>query len=89
LTSFFSGNKVAEDTGFIGDRTNDYADAGLFIYFMMFIVTSFAGLWKPSASIALGMLSTLAAYLIGFLAVSQTALISLLAVGAVLVWRMN
>jgi hypothetical protein len=89
LNSFFSGNEVAEDTGFIGDRTNDYADAGLFIYFMMFIVTSFAGLWKPSASIALGMLSTLAAYLIGFLAVSQTALISLLAVGAVLVWRMN
>jgi len=89
LTSFFSGNQVAEATGFIGERSNDYASAGLFIYFMMFIVTSFAGLWKPSASIALGMLSTLAAYIVGFLAVSQTALISLLAVGAVLIWRMN
>lgn len=89
LTAYYPTQSVSVTTGYIGQLSNSWAQAGLFIYFMLFITTSFAGLWRPEASIALGMLSTLVAYVVGFLVVTQTAVISMLAVGVALIWRMS
>jgi len=73
----------------LGNNTSVIGDTGLMISLFMFLTMSFAGLWKPSASVVLGVFALIVSSFLPFLAVSQTALTALIALAAVLVWRMS
>lgn len=83
------GNRLTVENGWLGELSNDFGDTGVMISLLMFVTMSFAGLWRPSATVMLGMLAMVAASITGFVSIGQTALISLLSLGAVLIWRMS
>jgi hypothetical protein len=77
------------ESGNYGVNTGNYGNTGLMISFMIFITLSLAGLFRPSASIAMGVLAIVMSVFIGALPLAQTSLTALVAVAAVLIWRMN
>jgi hypothetical protein len=89
LTGTFGETNITLQTGSYGTPTNDYGDAGIFVSFMMFMALTLSGLFRPSAAIGLGVVSIFVMAFTGLLAVGQTALISLAALAAVLIWRMS
>jgi hypothetical protein len=95
LNAYFDGTELDSDTavlidsGSFGEQTGSYGETGLFVSLMIFLVLTFAGMWRAEATIALGAMSLIVASFVGFLPIGQTALISAVAVAAVLIWRMN
>ena len=95
LNSYFDGTELDSDTevmidsGTWGEQTGSYGDTGLFVSLMIFLVLTFAGMWRAEAAIGLGAMSLIVASFVGFLPIGQTALISAVAVAAVLIWRMS
>ena len=90
LTAYFNNDvEIVLDTGGIGDQATPFRQAGLFLVLLQFLVMALAGLWKPTASITLGVFSLIISASLPFMAVPQTALTALVALGAVLIWRMN
>jgi len=85
----FAGDKINLDTGSFGDLSSDYGLGGIFVSLMMFLTLTFAGLNRPSTSIALGMVAILATAWTGLMPITQSALISVLSLGAVMIWRMS
>ena len=79
---------VLLDTQSFGDASSDYGDIGLFASLLIFVTLTFTGLWRASASIMMGMIAIVVAVFVGFLPIGQTALISVLSIGAILIWRM-
>jgi len=89
LIGTFGETNITLQTGVYGSQTSDYGDAGIFVSFMMFMALTLSGLFRPSAAIGLGVVSIFVMAFTGLLAVGQTALISLAALAAVLIWRMS
>jgi len=89
LEATFGEDTVTIQTGSYGEVNQTYGDTGLFMGLIMFLALSITGLWRPSASIGLGIVGLFMMYFIGFVSISQTALISVVALGALIVWRMS
>jgi hypothetical protein len=89
LVGTFGETNITLQTGVYGTQTSDYGGAGIFVSFLMFMALTLSGLFRPSAAIGLGVVSIFVMAFTGLLAVGQTALISLAALAAVLIWRMS
>jgi len=89
ITGNFDGQEYIIDTGIINQKQGTYGDTGVFMALLMFLSLSIAGAWKPSASIGLGILAVMITSGIGFLSLTESSVIALAALGAVLVWRMR
>jgi len=89
LEGTFGGETVSLETGSFGTVDKGYGDTGIFMSLLMFVALTVTGLWRPSASIGLGVVGLFLMYFIGFISISQTALISVVVLGAVMVWRMS
>jgi len=89
LEATFGEDTVTLQTGSYGEIDQTYGDTGIFMGLIMFLALTITGLWRPSASIGLGIVGLFMMYFIGFVSISQTALISVVALGALIVWRMS
>lgn len=89
LEAEMSGGSFNLETGWLGNVNNRFGDAGLMVAFMLFITLSMGGLWRPEASVLLGLLALTVSFFTGFLALSLSAFASIVFVGLILVWRMN
>jgi len=96
LNGYFDGEEfITEDrsllldSGRFGEGVSEFQEGGLFISLMLFMVLTFSGLYRAEAAVAMGVLSLIVSSFVGFLAIGQTALIAVISVGAILVWRMT
>jgi len=86
----FGDDKINLRTGGFGTQTSDYGDTGLLMSLFMVVTITLTGVkLGPEHAIGLGVVSIFVAGFTGFLAISQSALISVTALGAVLIWRMS
>jgi len=77
------------DSGSFGQGVSEFQETGLFTSLLLFLGLTLSGLWRPEAAIGMGTLSIMIAFFVGFLPIGQTALIAVVSVAAILVWRMN
>jgi len=83
-----SDRKLLLDSGRFGEGVSEFQEGGLFITLMLFMVLTFSGLYRPEAAIGMGVVALIVSSFVGFLAIGQTALIAVISIGAILIWRM-
>lgn len=84
-----NGDEVTLDTGTLSTPSNDYGAFGLFAFFIFLVTLAFAGLWQPEAAILLAVLAVPLGFFTGILAIDETAVISIIAVAGILLWRLR
>jgi len=89
LQATFGDSTVNLRTGNFGSINDKYGDGGIFISLITFMILTFSGLQRPSASIALGVISIFVLAFTGLMPITQSAFISISALGAVMIWRMS
>jgi hypothetical protein len=73
-----------------GTTQNSYGQGGIFMSLLLFLTMTFSGLWKPSAAIGMGTIAIIVLSIFtGFMPMTQTGLIAIISIAAVLVWRMT
>jgi hypothetical protein len=89
LEGTFGDNGFNLATGSFGEINNQYGEGGIFISMLTFLILTFSGVQRPSASVALGVIAIFVTAFTGLMPITQSALISVSALGAVMIWRMS
>jgi hypothetical protein len=89
LQGTFGESSLSLRTGSFGEIKGEYGQGGIFVSLMTFLVLTFAGVFRPSATIGMGLVAIVAMAFTGLMPLTQTALISVISLGAVMIWRMS
>jgi len=89
LVGTFGESNFTLASGSFGQETTDYGRGGVFMSMLMVMSLALAGLFRPSAAIGLSVMGVFVLGFVGFLPLSQSALISVAVLGGLLVWRMT
>jgi len=84
-------NGVTVDSGDVleQDQSSVYGLTGLFLTFMLVIISIFIGAFHPAASVLAGTVSIVLAKVIGLIAIGETAIVGLVFVAGIIIIRMG
>lgn len=89
LTGEFKNGNIDLESGYLGKVDNPWQDEGIYLVLLIFLTVSAGGWHRPERGIALGILALIGGWITKIFAVSIGGMISLVAVGAILIYRMR